>query len=143
MAKAWPRPMASFECPPPSFPCAPSALAGVSMVSLPSPRRMIRVTLFAAVLFASSVAQAQDPATYGGLRRIEFSDAGPGPRLVLRGWYPTRHARRRTRFGPYRLEVAPGARPAGGRDRLVMISHGAAGDPLSHAQLGMALGRQG
>src|SRR5215475_1764322 len=143
MAKAWPRPMASFECPPPSFPCAPSALAGVSMVSLPSPRRMIRVTLFAAVLFASSVAQAQGPVTYAGFRQIEFSDAVTGQRVVLLVWYPTSHASRPTRFGPYTLDVAPGAPPAGGRHRLVMISHGTAGDPLSHAQLGMALARQG
>src|SRR5262252_2481788 len=143
MAKAWPRPMASFECPPRSFPCAPSTLAGVSMVSLPSPRRMIRVTLFAAVLFASSVAQAQGPVTYAGFRQIEFSDAVTGQRVVLLVWYPTSHASRSTQFGPYTLDVAPGAPPPGGRHRLVMISHGTAGDPLSHAQLGIALARQG
>ena len=113
------------------------------MVSLPSPRRMIRVTLFAAVLFASSVAQAQGPVTYAGFRQIEFSDAVTGQRVVLLVWYPTSHASRPTRFGPYTLDVAPGAPPAGGRHRLVMISHGTAGDPLSHAQLGMALARQG
>src|SRR5215813_3201448 len=129
--------------PPRSVPCMPSALAGVSMASLPSPRRMIRVTLFAAVLFASSVAQAQGPATYAGFRQIEFSDAVTGQRVVLLVWYPTSHASRPTRFGPYTLDVAPGAPPAGGRHRLVMISHGTAGDPLSHAQLGMALARQG
>ena len=113
------------------------------MVSLPSPRRMIRVTLFAAVLFASSAAQAQGPVTYAGFRQIEFSDAVTGQRVVLLVWYPTSHASRPTRFGPYTLDVAPGAPPAGGRHRLVMISHGTAGDPLSHAQLGMALARQG
>src|SRR5215472_13836887 len=97
--------------PPCSFPCAPSALAGVSMVSVPSPRRMIRVTLFAAVLFASSVAQAQGPATYAGFRQIEFPDAVTGQRVVLLVWYrPAMRAAPRD-SGPTRWISLPARRP--------------------------------
>ncbi len=37
----------------------------------------------------------------------------------------------------------PAPRPAGGRHRLVMVSHGTGGDPLSHAQLAIGLARRG
>src|SRR5215467_5788914 len=104
---------------------------------------MVRVTPFAALLLALCVAPAQGSATSVGFRQIEYSDVVTGQRVVLLIWYPTSQASRPTRFGPYTLDIAPGAPPAGGRHRLVMISHGTAGDPLSHAQLGMALARQG
>jgi len=105
--------------------------------------RMVRVTPFVALLLAFCVAHAQVPATSVGFRQIEFPDAVTGQRVPLFVWYPTSQVSRPTRFGPYTLDVAPGAPPAGGRHRLVMISHGTGGDPLSHAQLGMALARQG
>jgi len=104
---------------------------------------MVRVTPFVALLLAFCVAHAQVPATSVGFRQIEFPDAVTGQRVPLFVWYPTSQVSRPTRFGPYTLDVAPGAPPAGGRHRLVMISHGTGGDPLSHAQLGMALARQG
>src|SRR5215471_9057720 len=143
MAKAQPRPMTKFRCLLSAFLARHLHQPESPIVSLPSSHRMIRVTLFAAVLFASCVAQAQGPPTYAGFRQIEFRDAVTGQLVVLLVWYPTSHSSRPTRFGPYTLDIAPGAPPASGRHRLVMISHGTAGDPLSHAQLGMALARQG
>jgi predicted dienelactone hydrolase len=104
--------------------------------------RVVRVAPLIALLLAFGVAHAQAPATYVGFRQIEFPDAVTGQRVPLFVWYPTSQASRPTRFGPYTLDVARGAPPAGGRHRLVMISHGTAGDPLAHAQLGMALARQ-
>ena len=104
---------------------------------------MVRATPFVALLLAFCVAPAQGSATSVGFRQIEYPDAVTGQRVPLLIWYPTSQASRPTRFGPYTLDVAPGASPGGGRYRLVMISHGTAGDPLGHAQLGMALARQG
>lgn len=104
---------------------------------------MVLVTLFVAILRASNVAHAQESASQVGLRQIEFADAVTGQRVSLFVWYPTSQASRPTRFGPYTLDVARNAPPAGGRHRLAMISHGTGGDPLSHAQLAMALGRRG
>jgi len=106
-------------------------------------RRMVRITLCVATFLASDAAHAQGPATHVGFRQIEFPDAVTGQRVPLFVWYPTSQASRPTRFGPYTLDIAPGAPPAGGRHRLVMISHGTGGDPLSHAQLAMALVRRG
>jgi len=104
---------------------------------------MVLVTLFVAILRASNVAHAQESASHVGFRQIEFADAVTGQRVSLFVWYPTSQASRPTRFGPYTLDVARNAPPAGGRHRLAMISHGTGGDPLSHAQLAMALGRRG
>jgi predicted dienelactone hydrolase len=101
------------------------------------------LTLFVVILVASGVAHSQAPATYVGFRQIEFPDAVTGQRVALFVWYPTDQASRPTRFGPYTLDVASGAPPAAGQHKLVMISHGTAGDPLSHAQLAMALVRRG
>jgi len=103
----------------------------------------LRLTLCAAILLVSGAARAQEPATQVGGRQIEFTDAVTGQRVPLLVWYPTSQASRPTQFGPYTLDVAPGASPAGGRHRLVMISHGTAGDPLAHAQLAMDLARRG
>ena len=104
---------------------------------------MILVTLFVAILRASNVAHAQESASQVGFRQIEFADAVTGQRVSLFVWYPTSQASRPTRFGPYTLDVARNAPPAGGRHRLAMISHGTGGEPLSHAQLAMALVRRG
>jgi len=104
---------------------------------------MVCVTLFAAIWCASDVTQAQEPAIRVGFRQIEFADAVTGQRVPLFVWYPTSQASQRTRFGPYTLDVARDAPPAGGRHRLTMISHGTGGDPLGHAQLAMALVRRG
>jgi predicted dienelactone hydrolase len=109
----------------------------------PSSYRLLRVTPLVVALFAACVAHAQGPTTYAGFRQIEFPDAVTGQRVPLFVWYPTSQASRPTKFGPYTLDVASGAPPAGGRHRLVMISHGTGGDPLSHAQLGIALARRG
>ncbi len=112
-------------------------------MNAPSSARMVRVAPFVAILFASWIAHAQGPATAVGFRQIEFPDAVSGQRVPLLVWYPTSQASRPTQFGPYTLDVAPGALPAGGRRWLVMISHGTGGDPLSHAQLAIALARGG
>ena len=96
-----------------------------------------------AILGAAWIAHAQEPATHAGFRQIEFPDAVTGQRVPLLIWYPTSQASRPTQFGPYTLDVARGAPPAGGRHGLVMISHGTGGDPLSHAHLGIALARAG
>ena len=109
----------------------------------PSSYRLARVTPLVVALFAACVAHAQGPTTHAGFRQIEFPDAVTGQRVPLFVWYPTSQASRPAQFGPYTLDVAPGATPAGGRHRLVMISHGTGGDPLSHAQLGTALARRG
>jgi predicted dienelactone hydrolase len=106
-------------------------------------QRMVRAALFAAILLASCVAHAQAPATYVGFRQIEFADSVTGEVVPLFVWYPTSQESRPTRFGPYTLDVAGGAAPTVGRHRLVMISHGTGGDPLSHAQLAMALAHRG
>ena len=94
-------------------------------------------------LFTAGVAHAQGSSIGVGFRQLEFSDAVTGQRVTLFVWYPTGQASRPAQFGPYTLGVARGAPPTGGRHRLVMISHGTGGDPLSHAQLGIALARRG
>ena len=104
---------------------------------------MVRVALLVALVSFSWVAQAQEPASRVGFRQIELADAVTGQRVPLLVWYPTSRASRPTQFGPYTLEVARGAPPVGGRHRLVMISHGTGGDPLSHARLATALTRRG
>ncbi len=104
---------------------------------------MARFTLLVAILLASGIAHAQGPSTSVGFRQIEFRDVVTGQRVPLFVWYPTSQASRPTQFGPYTLDVARGASPAAGRHRLVMISHGTGGDPLSHARLGMDLARRG
>src|SRR5215472_3039193 len=104
---------------------------------------MLRIALFMATLLACAVARAEDPASGVGFRQIEFADAVTGQRVPLSLWYPTREESRPTPFGPYTLDVARGAAPAAARYRLVMISHGTGGDPLSHAQLAIALARAG
>jgi len=101
------------------------------------------VALVVAILCACNVVHAQQPASHVGFRQIEFADAVTGQRVPLLVWYPTSQASRPTQFGPYSLDVARGAPPSGGRHRLVMISHGTGGDPLSHAHLAMALAGRG
>lgn len=104
---------------------------------------MVAVTLFVAVVFVFCVVYAQEPASHVGFRQIELADAVTGQRVPLLVWYPTSRASRPTQFGPYTLDVARDAPAVGGRHRLVMISHGTGGDPLSHAQLAMVLARRG
>src|SRR5262245_11184748 len=104
---------------------------------------MVFLTLLVAILCACDGAQTQEPATHVGFRQIEFADAVTGQRVPLFVWYPTGQASQATRFGPYTLDVARSAPPAGGRHRLAMLSHGTGGDPLGHAQLAMALARWG
>src|SRR5262245_65978170 len=103
---------------------------------------MVRVTPFVALLLALCVAPAEESATSVGFRQIEFPDAVTGQSVPLLIWYPTSQASRPTRFGPYTLDVAPRAPPAGGRPRLAMVSHGTGGAPLSHPRPGRALARQ-
>jgi len=104
---------------------------------------LVRITLCAAIILVSGAAHAQEPATHVGVRQIELADAVTGQRVPLLVWYETSQASRPTQLGPYTLDVAPGASPAGGRHRLAMISHGTAGDPLAHAHLAIDLARRG
>lgn len=74
-----------------------------------------------------------------GLQRQTWLN-GQAPGLL---WYPTATAAQPQRFGPYPVNVAPGAAPGDGRFPLVLISHGTGGHELGHAWLAEALVRQG
>lgn len=106
-------------------------------------RRAALRWLGAGLLWVSGAAHAQTATPYVGFRQLEFPDAVTGQLVPVFVWYPTSQASRPTRFGPYTLDVASAAPPADGRHRLVMISHGTGGEPLSHAQLAMVLTRRG
>ena len=93
---------------------------------------------FALLLASTLAAQAQV-----GMQRISnVADAnGNSPADLI--WYPTAETSKSQRFGPYELEVAPGAIPSTGRHPLVVISHGAAGSEMGHAWLAQRLVLEG
>lgn len=57
--------------------------------------------------------------------------------------YPTTTAARPTPLGPFTIDVAVDAPPAPGRYRLVVLSHGTAGNPLPDHALAARLARAG
>jgi predicted dienelactone hydrolase len=57
--------------------------------------------------------------------------------------YPTAEPVRRAAYGPFDLQVAPDAVPLAGRRRLVVMSHGSGGSPLSDHALAATLARAG
>ena len=71
-----------------------------------------------------------------GFRSFEI----PFPTLVL---YPSQSAERPEKLGPYDLSVAMNAPITDGVFRLVVISHGSGGSPLSHRTLAAHLARNG
>ena len=65
---------------------------------------------------------------------------GDGPVTLF---YPTAEADQVVRRGPFTLQLAPGAEPARGNGRLVVLSHGSGGAPWVHTDLARALVQAG
>lgn len=61
---------------------------------------------------------------------------GQGPLTVL---YPTQAPAAELRRGPFTVQVAPDAPPAGGNHRLIVISHGSGGSVWPHFDLARTL----
>lgn len=74
-----------------------------------------------------------------GLQRLAL-DAGRAPSVLF---HPTAQATTPQRFGPYALEVAPGAAPSDGPRPLAVVSHGTGGSELGHAWLAKRLAAAG
>ena len=99
-------------------------------------------TLAALPLLQPTNAQAQV-----GAQRMTWqlpNAAGTGttaaPGLIF---YPTAAAASAQQWGPFAVNVAPGAAPTAGRHPLVLISHGTGGNELGHAWLAQALAADG
>ncbi len=78
-----------------------------------------------------------------GCRSAKVNDAAQGARIPVRFLYPTRVPERMERFGPYELSVALNAPVEGGRNSLVVISHGGSGSSLTYRDLAACLVRAG
>lgn len=97
----------------------------------PTPTTLPCRALAALALAATTVLAAAPAAAQVGLQRATWM-AGAAPGVLL---YPTAAAATPQRFGPFELQVAPGAAPTSGRHPLVVISHGTGGHELGHAWL--------
>ncbi|WP_326544121.1 alpha/beta hydrolase family protein [Pseudorhodoferax sp.] len=91
-----------------------------------------RYTLLLLAL-AATMATAAKAAT--GLAVLPAA-AGGAPITLL---YPTQATPSTVQRGPFTLQAAPDAAPAGGNGRLVVVSHGSGGSPWPHFDLGQAL----
>jgi predicted dienelactone hydrolase len=58
-------------------------------------------------------------------------------------WYPTAAPTQSLRFGPFALQVAPGAVPTAGRHALVIVSHGTGSHELGQSWIAEKLAAQG
>lgn len=106
-------------------------------------RLSIALVLLAAALASALMATALRSERPVGFQLVRASVAG-GPPLAVGIWYPTTaQPRPTTMLGLILMSVAPDAPVAGRRLPLVVISHGNAGGPGSHADLAMALASAG
>lgn len=96
-------------------------------------RSVVRVALGAlATGLLCGPAQAQV-----GMARLQAGD------LPVTLVYPTAEPARRLTLGPFELDVAPDAEPRPGRHRLIVMSHGTGGSPVSDHALAATLARAG
>lgn len=92
-------------------------------------------------LVALSIGAAAAQAAQSGFVQTTVSTAGAPITVAL--YYPTEAAERRVPMGPFTLDVAPGAAPAGTVKGLLLLSHGTGGSELGHGRLAQALARGG
>lgn len=78
-----------------------------------------------------------------GFRKTEVWDAVDQARMPVMVFYPTTEPERPERLGPFELEIARDAVPAGGALPLALISHGSGGAPLLYRTLAQGLARRG
>ena len=79
-----------------------------------------------------------------GCRAVDVNDTAQGAVVATQLLYPTRAAERPEAFGPFTLDLAPGAPVEGCGDlSLVVISHGTGGTPWTHRDLARHLARAG
>lgn len=98
------------------------------MTPVTSAARRTLLALFAAC--AAAAAQA-------GMGMIELPGTqGHGPVTVF---HPTAAQDQAQRRGPFTIRMVPGAPPARGNGRLVVVSHGSGGGPWVHTDLAHAL----
>lgn len=111
------------------------------MSPVPMPRR-VRVVLAAGLAL---LAVATNPALAGELFRagyVQISTGGDAP-VPVSVWYPTTVPEAPFMAGPFLISATPGAPPAPGRHRLVVLSHGHLGNDLGHRDLAEHLARHG
>lgn len=87
---------------------------------------------------------SHDATFFVGSRQLELTDddwAGISFPVIVH--YPTLTPATPTHFGPYTLDVSPGARMATGRFPLVVISHGNGGSPLLYRTISTHLAQHG
>ena len=80
---------------------------------------------------------------FTGLRKIEVIDKQKGITFPMFVMYPTDVPSKSAAFGPYTLDVSPGAPIEAGRFPLVIISHGSGGSNLAYHTLGSYLAKNG
>lgn len=78
-----------------------------------------------------------------GFRTVAVPDPREDKPISVAILYPTEAAGEPTAFGPFTLEVARGAEIRDGRFRLVLISHGMGGSPMTHRLLARHLAASG
>jgi predicted dienelactone hydrolase len=78
-----------------------------------------------------------------GCRRLECFDVIQNTAVPLVVLYPTDYPQRKEPFGPYELNVAVDAPPAGSNRTLIVVSHGNGGTPWAYRDLAVILVRAG
>lgn len=78
-----------------------------------------------------------------GFLKTEVWDAVDQARMPVMVFYPTTKPERLEQLGPFELEIARDAVPAGGAFPLILISHGSGGAPLLYRTLAQGLARLG
>ncbi|NDY90366.1 alpha/beta hydrolase family protein [Ideonella livida] len=108
-----------------------------------------RLVSTAALACAALGAAASLPVTAHaqvGMQRLQWNttDAAGAPQaLQALVWYPSPAQAGPQRFGPFAVEVAPGAPVTAGVHPLVLISHGTGGHEMGHAWLARQLAAEG
>ncbi len=98
----------------------------------------INKLLVACMLFCSTIALAQT-----GLVVTSVTDPVFDKEVDVALWYPTDNSSIKTELGPFTLDVALGAEPSDTVKGIVIISHGFAGDGLSHSDTAIHLAQEG
>lgn len=78
-----------------------------------------------------------------GLRALVVPDAVQGVSLPVWVLYPTHSAPTEHTFGPYAVQAAANATPAGGGLPIVLLSHGNGGSPWTHRHTATHLAQAG
>ena len=102
----------------------------------------MRTFLLGLLLLAGACAPVGPPPR-GGAGFTTIVLPGDGPRVPVGIWYPTAAPALSTTIGPYAMDVAADAAPAGLDLPLIVIAHGNGGTMLGHNDTAIALARAG